>query len=95
MTYGPWAYRRHEVNDFAEHRKEKASYDRHGAPLQRYLKTGYMDTKRKNFERCAQCKGQGCRHQNAAVHVQSGGRRAKWSSSATAAKARKNYKQVQ
>ena len=89
-------FRRHEMNDFAEHRKEKAVYDRHVAPALWFQKAGYFDTKRQNFERGAQCRGQGCRHQNAAVHTQNGGgRNAKWSSTKTAAKSRKNHKSKQ
>lgn len=88
-------FRRYEVNDFREHHQEKAQQDRHIAPAQWYQKVGYFDTKRRNFERGAQCRGQGCRHQNAAVHTQQGGgRNAKWSSTATAAKSRKNHKSV-
>lgn len=88
-------FRRHEIHDFMEHRKEKAAYDDRIAPALRFQKVGYFDTKRKNFERGSQVRGQGCRHQNAAVHSQAGsGRNAKWSSSATAAKSRKNYKSV-
>lgn len=87
------SFRRHEMNDFLEHREEKPAQDRQIAPALRFQKVGYFDTKRKNFERGAQCRGQGCRHQNAAVHSQAGsGRNAKWSSSTTAAKARKNHK---
>ena len=92
----PNGFRRHEMNDFLEHQKEKAAHDRRIAPALWFQKVGYFDTKRKNFERGAQCRGQGCRHQNAAVHSQTGGggRNAKWSSTTTAAKSRKNYKSV-
>ena len=91
----PNGFRRHEINDFMEHRKEVASHDRSSKPALWFNKVGYFDTKRKNNERGAQCRGQGCRHQNAAVHAQAGGRNAKWSSTTTASKARKNFKSVQ
>ena len=90
-------FQRHERIDFAEHRKETAARDQKlRAPALWFQKVGYFDTKRKNFERGAQCHGQGCRHQNAAVHSQAagGGRNAKWSSTATATKKRKNYKSI-
>ncbi len=57
-----------------------------------------------NNERGRQCRGQGCRHQNAAAHAQptkGGGRQAKWSNpnpkssgvASSAKKSRKNFKQ--
>ena len=86
-------FRYHVNNDFMEH-KEKAE---HGRSAQRDHKVSFLvDMKSRNFERGHQCRGQGCRHQNAAVHTQKHtGRNAKWSSTATAAKSRKNYKSVQ
>ena len=87
-------FRHHEKNDFLEHRKQVAAYDRRIAPALWFQKVGYWDTKRNNWERGSQVRGQGCRHQNAAVHSQAGssGRNAKWSSTTTAAKSRKHFK---
>ena len=54
-------FRHHEKNDFLEHRKQLAAYDRRIAPALWFQKVGYWDTKRNNWERGSQVRGQGCR----------------------------------